>query len=191
MAATNIYFISETQLKDGSVIEENTDMKVLKPLILLAQDQRIQPIIGSGIYAELKTQIQANTLTSLNTTLLDNYIVPALRMWVMYEYTIPSVYKYRNKNTGTQNSENNSPADMESLFKLMDYWKDKAEWYSERITMYLLQNATSYPLYQNAGNGVDTIFPNTQNFSTNILLDDGYPNGLTPEYIAFLNRQNH
>ena len=71
MAATNIYFISETQLKDGSVIEENTDMKVLKPLILLAQDQRIQPIIGSGIYAELKTQIQANTLTSLNTTLLE------------------------------------------------------------------------------------------------------------------------
>ena len=79
MAATNVYFISETQLKEGSIIDENVDMKALKPMILIAQDQRIQPIIGSGLYAQLKTQIQAGTLTALNTTLLDTYVTPALK----------------------------------------------------------------------------------------------------------------
>lgn len=170
MAATNVYFISETQLKEGSIIDENVDMKALKPMILIAQDQRIQPIIGSGLYAELKTQIQGSTLTALNTTLLDSYITPALKMWVIYEFTIPNTYKYRNKNVGKQAGENNEAADLDSLLRLMDYWKDKAEWYSERITKYLSENESSYPLYANPGDGVDTINPNGTNYSTNIYL---------------------
>lgn len=170
MAATNVYFISETQLKEGSIIDENVDMKALKPMILIAQDQRIQPIIGSGLYAQLKTQIQAGTLTALNTTLLDTYVTPALKMWVVYEFTIPNTYKYRNKNVGKQSGENNEAADLDSLMRLMDYWKDKAEWYSERVTKYLSGNDSSYPLYSNPGDGVDTINPNGTNYTTNIFL---------------------
>lgn len=174
MAATNVYFISETQLKEGSIIDENVDMKTLKPMILIAQDQRILPIIGTGIYNELKTQIQSGTLTALNTTLLDSYITPALKMWVIYEYTIPSTYKYRNKNVGNQGGENNQPASIDDLLRLMDYWKDKAEWYSERITKYLVENSNDYPKFDNPGDGSDIIHPNGTNYTTNIYLgDDG------------------
>ena len=174
MAATIIYFISETQLKQGTIIDENVDMKTLNPMILIAQDQRIQPIIGTGLFNELKTQVKAGPVTALNTTLLDNYIVPALKMWVVYEYTIPATYKYRNKNVGKQGGENNEAADLDSLLRLMDYWKDKAEWYSERITKYLCENDSSYPLYSNPGDGTDIIQPNGTNYTTNMYLgNDG------------------
>jgi hypothetical protein len=174
MAATNVYLISETQLKEGSVIDENVDMKTLKPMILIAQDQRILPIIGTGLFNEIKTQIQANTLTALNTTLLDTYITPALKMWVIYEYTIPGTFKYRNKNVGNQGGENNTPSGIDELLRLMDYWKDKAEWYSERITKYLCENSSDYPLFDNPGDGADIIHPNGTNYTTNIYLgDDG------------------
>ena len=171
MAATIVYFISETQLKQGTIIDENVDMKTLNPIIQIAQDQHIQPIIGSAIFNQLKTQIQANTLTALNTTLLDTYIVPALKMWTVYEYTIPGTYKYRNKNVGKQGGENNEAADIDTLFRLMDYWKDKAEWYSERVTKYLIENESSYPLYSTVG-GADVIQPNGTNYTTNMFLGD-------------------
>lgn len=173
MAATIVYLIGETQLKQGTIIDENVDIKTLNPMIQIAQDQRIQPIIGSGLFTQIKTQIQAGTLTSLNTTLLDTYITPALKMWVVYEYTIPGTYKYRNKNVGKQGGENNEAADMDTLLRLMDYWKDKAEWYSERVTKYLLENESSYPLYSNPGSGDDVINPNGTNYTTNMYLGDG------------------
>jgi hypothetical protein len=103
--------------------------------------------------------------------LLDTYIVPALKMWTVYEYTIPGTYKYRNKNVGKQGGENNEAADIDTLFRLMDYWKDKAEWYSERVTKYLIENESSYPLYSTIG-GADVIQPNGTNYTTNMFLGD-------------------
>lgn len=175
MAATNVYLISETQLKQGTIIDENTDMKVLKPMILLAQDKQIEPIIGTGLMDEIKTQITAGTLTALNTTLLDNKIIPALKHWIIYEYSLWANYKYRNKNVGTQNGDNNNTASIDDILFLMDKHKDNAEWYSQRLIDYLLENEDSYPLYSNPGDGYDVLRPKRgSNFTSNIWLgDDG------------------
>lgn len=173
MAATNVYLISETQLKQGTIIDENTDMKVLKPMILLAQDKQIETVIGTGLMNEIKTQITAGTLTALNTTLLDNKIIPALKHWVIYEYSLWANYKYRNKNVGTQGGDNNSPASIDDILFLMDKHKDNAEWYSQRLIDYLLEHEEDYPLYTDAGDGYDVIPPKRgNNFTSNIFLDD-------------------
>lgn len=175
MAATIVYLISETQLKQGTIIDENTDMKVLNPIIQDAQDMRIETIIGSGLMNEIKAQIVAGNLTALNSTLLDTKIIPALKQWVIYEYTLPSTYKFRNKNTGTQGGDQNQPASLDDLLFLMDKVKDKAEWYSQRLINYLLEHESDYPLYTNPGDGCDILQPKRgKNFTSNIYLgDDG------------------
>lgn len=175
MAATLVYLISETQLKQGTIIDENTDMKVLKPMIILAQDKQIEPLIGTGLMDEIKTQITNNNLTALNSTLLDNKIIPALKHWIIYEYSLYANYKYRNKNVGTQGGDQNQPASIDDVLFLMDKHKDNAEWYSQRLIDYLLENESDYPLYSNPGDGCDILQPKRgNNFSSNIFLgDDG------------------
>ena len=76
---SNVLFISETYLKDSSYIDENVDIKLIRNSILETQDMRILPILGTALYEQLKTQIQANTKTTLNNTLLDTYVKPALK----------------------------------------------------------------------------------------------------------------
>jgi len=165
-----VIFISEQALKDNSIINENVDMKVLLPVIKLAQEKYMLPILGTGLYNELKTQITAASITVLNKTLLDDYIQPALIWWIMSEAPMPLTYKFMNKSVATRSSENANAASLNDLLKLEERFKDNAEWYSQRITNYLLQNIQSYPLYSNPGSGIDTIVPKKTMYSTGMYL---------------------
>lgn len=165
-----VIFISEQALKDSSIINENVDMKLLLPTIKLAQEKYVLPILGTALYNELKTQITNSTLTVLNETLLDDYIQPCLIWWIMAESPMPLTYKFMNKSVATRSSENANAASLNDLLKLEERFKDNAEWYSQRITNYLLENSTQYPLYLNPGNGIDTIVPKKTMYSTGMFL---------------------
>jgi hypothetical protein len=93
----NVLFISETFLKDNTLLHENIDFKYLRPVVLMCQDIHIQHKLGTTLYDELKTQITNSTLTAANLTLLENYIQPSLLYWVQAEAPTAISYKFLNK----------------------------------------------------------------------------------------------
>lgn len=153
------YFLHPNELKATAYVDENADDKILTNGISIAQDLYILPIMGTGIYEELKTQIGAGTLTVLNTTLLASYVVPALRYWCLYELAEPLTYKITNKAIVKKHSENSEPIEFKELTALKDKFMNIAQWYTERLKFYLIENRTSYPLYDSPGTGIDTIRP--------------------------------
>lgn len=167
---SNVIFISETYLKDSSYIDENVDVKLLRDSILETQDLRILPIIGTGLYDELKSQIQLGTKTALNNTLLDSYIKPALKYWVLLDSALILTFKVMNKSIVKRTAENTETIQTSDLDRLMDHFKIRAEMYSERITKYLLANNTSYPLFNTPGNSIDTIYPKMNNYTQGLYL---------------------
>lgn len=172
----NVIFISEQYIKDTSYIDENVDVKLLRNCILETQDIRIRSIIGTGLYDELKTQISTASKTSLNNTLLSDYIAPALKYWVLHDAALILTFKIMNKAIVKRNSENTEVVQATELDRLMDFFKNRAEYYSERITKYLLENETSYPLFTDAGDGVDTEHPKFNNYTQGLFL------GVSPTY---------
>lgn len=166
----NVIFISEQYIKDSSYIDENVDVKLLRNNILETQDIRIRPIIGSGLYDELRTQVQNGTKTTLNNTLLDDYIKPALKYWVLHDSALILTFKIMNKSIVKRTAENTESIQTTDLDRLMDFFKNRAETYSERITKYLVANSASYPLFYNAGNGIDTVYPNFNNYTQGLYL---------------------
>lgn len=179
--ATIALFISPTEIKATTILDENVDDKLLRTVIEEAQNIHIHPIIGTGIFEELKTQKIAGTLTALNTTLVNTYLQPALKFWVLYEGIDVFVYKFMNKSVVKKNSENSASIDLDELRRLQDRFRDKAEWYSERATKYLQQTQSSYPLYYNPGSGIDTIYPKNTNYSTGIFLGRSLPDNDWPD----------
>ena len=167
-----VLFLTEQYLMETSVINDNADIELLKPVIKECQDIYIHSILGTGLYNELQTQITASTLTALNTTLLDTYIQPALRYWVQFESAPILTYKFMNKSIVKKNSENSTPVELNELKFLMDKFKDKAEWYSQRLTEYLCANQVSYPLFNNPGSTSDTIHPQGSQYSAGMYLGD-------------------
>jgi hypothetical protein len=177
--ATIAYFCSAQFIKNNTPIDENVDEKYLMIAIKEAQEKEIRRYIGTGLYNELVSQVTASTLTALNTTLLTDYIRPALKYWVMYEAAPFLKFKFTNKNVVVKNSDNSSNVDMVEFEKVMKFIEQNARYYSKMLVSYLVQNQTSYPLYLQPGTGVDTIFPDTEPFDSDIYLGTGFNMSLT------------
>lgn len=166
-------FISENYLKQNGVINDNADMKVITPTIFLVQDIYIHKILGTDLFNEITTQITNNTVSSDNQTLLDNYILPTMLWYTLCECTPVFKYRYMNKGVMVKNSENSTPADLQEIQYLMDKWKNNAELYAQRLTNYLIQEATSskYAAYlQNTD--LSDIKPTLNNYTNGLFLED-------------------
>lgn len=157
-------FITEQFIKDNSVIDENLDMKYITTTIDKCQKKYIRPILGTALYNELQTQINAGTTTSINQTLIEDYLQDSLLYWVLYEGISLFTYKITNKSIVVKNSDNSSVADSEALATLRDGFKNDAEYFSELTTNYLCANTVNFPLFLNAGTSSDTIYPNMNNY---------------------------
>lgn len=172
--AAEVLFLSEQTLKDRSVLQDNVDMKVVKPTITDVQKYYILPIMGTQLYNEVINQIRTNTLTNLNTTLLNDYITDVMVWYCRMELPMAMNYKYFNKAVGVQSADNVQPASMQDIEVLMNDARNKAQVYAQRMTNYLLANSVQYPLYLNQVNtNVDTIFAKQNNYNSGLVLGDG------------------
>ena len=79
----NIIFITENLFKQRTGASNAIDAKQLFPMIKVAQDIHIQPILGSSLYKRLQTGIDDDDLTNVEKTLIDDYITDALIWFTM------------------------------------------------------------------------------------------------------------
>jgi hypothetical protein len=183
--ANFVYFVSVTYLKDNTPLNENLDDKLLKSSIKEAQEIYIRDVIGSGIYDELQDQAYNGTLTADNTTLLDSYIAPCLKYYTLTESMLPMTFKFMNKSVATRNSENATAITPQELSLIEQRYRDKAEYYAERLRDFLKENPTIYPKYLNPGTGFDVIRPKNTAFFGGMYLpgtnDDCFYNYDFPE----------
>ncbi len=151
-------FISETFFKENSAVDENVDMKQINPTIYQCQIQHIQNVLGTKLYDKIISDIAASTLTGDYLTLVDDYCADALIYWVMYEVQIPLLFKFRDKNVSKKSSDNAFPISTKELSRIENRYKDKAEYFTKRISDYLCANESLYPEY-NTEDEVDEVRP--------------------------------
>ena len=178
--ANFVYYISVNYLKDNTPLNENLDDKLLKASIKEAQEVYIRDIIGSGVYNELQDQAYNDTLTADNRTLLDTYIAPCLKYYTLVESMMPLTFKFLNKTVASRNSENATPVTTDELTMIEKRYRDKAEYYADRLRSFLKEYPELYPKYLNYGTGFDAIKPSNTAFLGGMYLggtdDDGYFN---------------
>ena len=164
-------FLSEATLKQESILQDNVDMKVVTPTIYDVQNYFILPILGTSLYKDISSEIEGGNVSQKYKDLLDLYIQPTMIWYCRMELPLNINYKYFNKAVGVQNADNMNPASMDEIQMLMDRAKNKAEWYAERLTKFLLANQTTYPLYLTQTNvDIDTIFANRTNYTSGMVI---------------------
>lgn len=159
-----ILIVSPAFVKENTVLHYNVDDGYLKPLIDSIQNTFVRPILGSALFDEVLSQIQAGTVTALNETLIKSYLRDALKWEVCHKYTRIGTYKLNNKGSGTRSGDNFSPLGRDELITAKNIFKDNADFYRKKLQLYLKENEDSYPLYKNPPNGDDVVRPehNTQ-----------------------------
>ena len=168
-----VYFISETSLKENSYINDNVDDRLLMPTLIMVQDTYLQPILGTPLFEDFKTKIDADpTLAAYpnHLALARDYIKKVLINYVLMHSISALRYRIMNKGVMVKNGESSSAADSQDLKVLKDEFRMIAERYAENLTKYLSQNTDTFPLYLETTLTGDNA--NKTNYTTGIHLDD-------------------
>lgn len=163
-------FITAERLKTFGIIDANVDNKLIEPTIIMVQDTWLINLLGTDLYNEICTQINAGTVTVLNQTLLNTYIENFMQAAVITEGIVTFNFKIGNKAVVTDNSTNQNPVGVQELELISNKWARIAEKYGRQLSMYLLENSDSYPLYLNGNTEIWKIRPRQQTFGTGIYL---------------------
>lgn len=170
--SSNILIIMPEVLKARTSAHSNIDEKMIYPEIKAAQDMYVMPIIGSTLMTKLQTEIEANTLSGVYKTLVDDYLIDCICNYVLSEMPDTLGYQFYNKGVGGKKADADTQPNMSELYRIVAKYKTRAEYYGERCRKYLIQNLTLYPEYATYTVGIDTVPPDANNYTCGIYLGD-------------------
>jgi len=146
-----VLFISESYLRDMSMVGGNVQNNVLTSAIRKAQTIKIQSMLGKPLYDKLTNDIAAagsvTGLTGNYLILMESYIVPTLTTWALYESIMPLTLKITNKGISRAQDSYTEGIDLETMKYIRNDAKNEAEWNGERLINYLVNNTTLFPEY--------------------------------------------
>lgn len=174
----NVLLVSDTMIKEHTVIHGNIDPKLIYPDIKVAQDMYIKPLLGSALFDKLQSIISDGTITTAPAnanykTLMDKYIVDALIYYTLTDLPTTISYQFWNKGMVRKQGDNTQLPSMSELIDISNKYRQRAEFYTNACRLYLRQNAAiMYPEYLTPGSGVDTVRPERETYTMPIYLDD-------------------
>ncbi len=163
-----VLLLSEQRLKEDSLVNNNVDSMYIFPAIQTAQEIGLQPLLGTKLYNKLLDVVE-NGGEDQYFTLLDKYVIPYLEMKVMADIQIPLAYKVRNAGLVQNTSENTTLPTLQETQYIVEYYENKAAFYANRMSDYIIANSNEYPEYNSCDSLAD-LHSNRMSYSTGIYL---------------------
>jgi hypothetical protein len=172
--SSNILLIGDLIIKERTGLHDNLDPKLLYPEIKIAQDRYIHPLLGTALFNKILSDYAAQTLSGNYLALKNDYIVDALVYYTLAELPEILSFQFYNKGLLRKNEDNATQPSLQEIIMMGDKYKDRAEYYGNRLRLYLRQNYPLFPEYNNPGSGVDTIFPTNRAYTSPVYLGLGF-----------------
>ena len=156
MSLAETKIITEQEVKNWTDISNNVQSSSLAFAITISQDLYVRTALGEKLYEELVGQVATDTLTALNTTLLNGNdrlfrgIKPGLAWWIAYESYTYLHSKISPTGIQAKSTEQATSIDSRSLEIRKNMAKKKAEYYIDQLICYLRDNESDYPLFRDS-----------------------------------------
>ena len=141
-------YLTTNALKNLTAISANVDVSLLENFIPISESMSIDPILGLALSTEIRTQIDADTISAANQNLLDNYILPASAWSTFLEASTFLFMRTEAKGITKKYSDNSQAIDIKEFSLYKQSIMDKKTFYCSRLIDFLELNKTSYPLYR-------------------------------------------
>lgn len=154
MSIAQTKLITEQEIKNWTDIPNSVQSGMFSTMIVLAQDKFIRTALGELLFSELVNQVENNTLTALNTTLLNGNdrlfrgLKPGLAWWVAY-HMYPYLHSFISP-TGIQSKSTDEATSISAreIEIRKNQAKSNAEYYIDQLICYVRENDTDYPLFR-------------------------------------------
>ena len=145
---SEVLLINRADVMRLTGLNGNIDEDKILPHISTAQDIHLQPIIGTKLMDKVKELIEAGTLddpgNEAYATLEYTYITPTLVFQVMWDFMPFQQYMIANGGIFQHNAETSATPTKDEVDALIQRFKDKAEFYADRLRDYLCDNTSSF-----------------------------------------------
>tara|TARA_R100000808_G_scaffold24862_1_gene58847 strand:+ start:4369 stop:4938 length:570 start_codon:yes stop_codon:yes gene_type:complete len=187
MAVTHTLLISADTLKQNTTISQSIDENLIHPVILMAQDRYILPVLGTDLFEKLKTEI-AGTPSGVYLTLLKDHVQKCL-----CQFTLATLYpvlrvRATNHSLVQMNNEQGSAVSEDQMQPLVDTALDMAEFYRQRMIDYLINNTDSFPEYS-SNSGAD-MQPTTRNYYSGINMESNINDRELRQLLSYIGVKN-
>jgi hypothetical protein len=172
MATTHTLLISADTLKQNTTISQSVSEDLIHPVILLAQDKYIFPVLGTDLFDKLKDEIEG-TPSGVYLTLLKDYVQKTLCQYSLAELYPVLRLRAVNHSVVSMDNEQGTSATYDEIKPLISSALDSAEFYRQRMIDYLQNNTSSFPEYT-SNSGAD-LSPTTSNYYSGINMDPNVP----------------
>ena len=140
-------FITAADLKRNTIINGSVDADLFMQYIRISQTIHITHYLGTDLYNRLQAGIIAADLTTVEDTLIQDYIQDALIHLAMAEYLPFASVKVSNGGVFKHIPDNAESVESEEIDRLAQKEKDYADYYLKRLLDYLKFNQSLYPQY--------------------------------------------
>lgn len=161
-------------------LASNMDLTLITPAIILAQELKLRPLLGTDLYDLIITQTTpVASLTVPNQYLVDNFILPFLILYIKAKAVTATRIRFTNigpviRDASGQGVQSISATEAKEL---VDELINDAQAYGQLMVRYIRANPTLYPAYfTNTGQG--DILPETDSFDVSFYLPDSNEDGL-------------
>ena len=147
-----IEFITINELKKRGFIHGNVDTQTLKICIARAQDMQIQEALGTPLYKAMIEHVDqwltnATPIPPKYKELLEEKIQPALVAWTDERASVHLLNKMTNKTVGQNEDQYIRASERKAAVALKDRLTKDAEFYTDRLIGYLMDNRSELPEY--------------------------------------------
>lgn len=145
----DVLLCSEDLLKTYTNISDNVAGDYILPAISMAQRSGLESIIGTSLVRKIQTLVMDDVINYGENAdykeLLDEYITDYLCYASICEL-IPIVsFKINNVGAARTEEEKALAVTFNEVFKLKDFYEDKAEYFALRMQKYLIANYNKFP----------------------------------------------
>ena len=160
-----ILFVTQNDIKANSILTGAVDPDKFLQCLKIAQEVHIQNYLGTKLYERLQDYVE-NTQNVQDSDpekiLIDKFVKDMTIYWGLVEYVGISSFQITNKGVMKHTSETAENASKEEVDYLVQKYRDKAEYYSERFIHFMSYNQPTYPEYNT--NSEDDRYPSRDSY---------------------------
>ena len=147
----NAYLISVAKVKELSFLDSNIDDKTIKIALLSAQEQLLEPAIGTQLYNKLLAGVANGSLDVSYQNLIVQYIWKVLVHGTCYMVARNLLFRYTNSSIVQDSNQNSSAIAKTDLEVLRSEEEIAYKHHMNKLQLYLQANGSTFPEYYQAG----------------------------------------
>lgn len=159
-----VYIIPNRVIKESTYVDDNVEDKHIKIATLDAQEQILEPVLGTALYEKIIDGVLNKTLNETYQRLTVDFIWPVLLQASVYKLSYNMLFRLTNSAIVKDSNENSSGVSISEVNILIKERQLSMNYHISKLTKHLQAYSSTYPEYLGAqdldGDVPETATPN-------------------------------